>query len=111
MDPRDAETAKWLGEVIDAGDSPASSTNFLPAASITHSQVTATSAATIASEAKPIRTTTQSQSAAARVAAIGATRKESTGTPVREYRTSSPLLTTTTLPTSGESMKSGALNL
>lgn len=71
MDPRDVETAKWLGGVIDAGDSSASSTAFLPTAALTQNQVTATSAAAKASEGQARTATNNGSAALARAAATG----------------------------------------
>lgn len=74
MDPRDRETAKWLGQVIAAGDdSPESSTKFLPTSNLTTDQATASTAAALASEGRPVIQASGTQTSIARVAAVGAT--------------------------------------
>lgn len=78
MDPRDAETAKWLGNVIDAGES----SHYLPASNLTHDQVTATSAAAIASEGKTGTVVVKSQTTIARVAAVEATNDVQLAAPI-----------------------------
>lgn len=79
MDPRDAETAKWLGNVIDAGES----SHYLPASNLTHDQVTATSAAAIASEGKAGNAVKASQTTIiARNAAVEATNEGQVAPPI-----------------------------
>lgn len=74
MDPRDRETAKWLGQVIAAGDdSPVSSTKYLPTSNLTTDQATASTAAALASEGRPVIQASGTQTSIARVAAVGAT--------------------------------------
>lgn len=89
MDPRDAETAKWLGGVIDAGDSPASSTAFLPTSTLSKDQVTATSAAAVASQANT-RAVTSDGNYASRAAASGATSDEQLAPPIIGATTAKP---------------------
>lgn len=52
MDPRDEETARWVGQVMAAGGKNGR-TSHLPSSALTANQVTATSAAVLASEARP----------------------------------------------------------
>lgn len=88
MDPRDVETAKWLGGVIDAGDSPASSTAFLPTSSVSQNQTTATSAAAIASEGRTRAVASSGPNAVIRSAAVGASTDSLVAPPiVGEVRT------------------------